>query len=406
MPLGVVKLTRPRRRYILSNKWSCSRANRKPIVPCTTPSRIVERPFSTPKIPKIYSKEAGGCPTFRTFLPTYWQTLKIHHRIDLRRPAIILNTHLLPRFGDRPLDSLTAEDGLSYIAARLDAGAAPGTVRKEWGVLMRILNLAVDFEKIERNRLTRVHLPEANKRTRVATAKELVAIQAVADREIWRIVEVALHTGLREARILEIERSWMHLRDDGWWLILPPPRSALKGTPRELPLNRIALAALKSEIAPSDGLIFPRRTSDALNKAWSRMCKRGRVCDLHFHDLRHTFTTLLQNLGVPLEVRSALLGHRLRSDALGSEAMTTRYSHGGQGWNQQLRHAVTHLEAAILSYGLSYEPFSDESALVVKTETSLKDQARGWWSQRDLNPCLNHGYGFAIFSHGLNDVVL
>ena len=71
------------------------------------------------------SKEAGGCPTFRTFLPTYWQTLKIHHRIDLRRPAIILNTHLLPRFGDRPLNSLTAEDGLSYIAARLDAGAAP-----------------------------------------------------------------------------------------------------------------------------------------------------------------------------------------------------------------------------------------------------------------------------------------
>ena len=105
------------------------------------------------------SKETGARPTFKSFLPIYWQTLNIHHRIDLRRPAIILNTHLLPRFGDRPLDSLTAEDGLSYIAARLKAGAAPGTVRKEWGVLMRILNLPVDFEKIERNRLRRVRLP-------------------------------------------------------------------------------------------------------------------------------------------------------------------------------------------------------------------------------------------------------
>ena len=24
----------------------------------------------------------------------------------------------------------------------------------------------------------------------------------------------------------------------------------------------------------------------------------------------------------------------------------------------------------------------------------------------NLNPCLNHGYVFAIFSHGLNDIVL
>ena len=53
---------------------------------------------------------------------------------------------------DRPVlvgHSIAGEE-LSYIAARLEAGAAPGTVRKEWGVLMRILNLAVDFEKIER----------------------------------------------------------------------------------------------------------------------------------------------------------------------------------------------------------------------------------------------------------------
>jgi len=60
---------------------------------------------------------------------------------------------------------------------------------------------------------------------------------------------------------------------------------------------------------------------------------------------------------VPLEVRAALLGHRLRGapgDSLGSEAMTARYSHGGYGWNQQLRQAVTLLQTALLSYGLSY----------------------------------------------------
>lgn len=108
------------------------------------------------------SPSANVSPTLQEFLPTYWQTLKIQKRIDLRRPEIILETHLLPRFGSRPLDALSAQDGLAYISARLEAGAAAGTIRKEWGVLMRILNLAVDFEKIDRNRFKRVQLPEAN----------------------------------------------------------------------------------------------------------------------------------------------------------------------------------------------------------------------------------------------------
>jgi integrase len=40
---------------------------------------------------------------------------------------------------------------------------------------------------------------------------------------------------------------------------------------------------------------------------WKRFATEAKVVDLHSHDLRHTFTTRLQNLGVPLEVRAALL---------------------------------------------------------------------------------------------------
>ena len=112
------------------------------------------------------------------------------------------------------------------------------------------------------DQLKRVQLPEANKRSRVASADELDSLQALGDQETWRIVQVALHTGLREAKILEIERSWMKLKDDGWWLLLPPARSALKGTPTELPLNRVAVAALKSDVACIDGAIFHNRTSE------------------------------------------------------------------------------------------------------------------------------------------------
>jgi len=340
---------------------------------------------------ELAAPTTNACPTLRQFLPTYWQTMQVKQRVDVRRPKNILDTHLLPRFGDRPLDALTPEDGLAYITARQRAGAAPGTIRREWQVLMRILNLAVDFEKLDRNRLKRVQVPDTTKRERVATKEELRAIQKVAQPELWRIAQVALHTGLRESKILEIERSWVKLRDDGWWLMLPPARTALKDTPREVPLNQHALLALKTQIPTVDGPIFRRWNGPALTVAWGRLCKRAKVQDLHFHDLRHTFATRLQNLGVPLEIRSALLGHRLRGtagDALGSESMTVRYSHGGHGWNQQLRYAVTLLESPDLSYGLSYGRADEDATPQSKVANARKDQQKVWWSQRDSNPCL------------------
>ena len=162
--------------------------------------------------------------SLRDFLPVYWQAMRVKQRLDLRRPKAIVENHLLPRFGNRPLVSLKAEDGLTYITARLKGGAAPWTIRREWNVFMRILNLAVDFDKLDKNRLKRVQLPDAENRERVATDEELEAIQSIAPTELWRIVLVAIHTGLREAKILEIERSWVRLRDDGLWLILRAAR--------------------------------------------------------------------------------------------------------------------------------------------------------------------------------------
>ena len=343
---------------------------------------------------------------FKDFLPLYWQTMRVKKRFDLARPESIIETHLLPRFGERRLDSLRAEDGLAYITARLAAKAAPWTIRREWNVLMRILNLAVDFDKLDKNRLKRVELPDVATRERVATTEELKTIRAKADTrslkklaaheydpsEFWRIVTVALNTGLREAKILEIDRIWMRRRDDGWWLILPPSRSRLKQTPREIPLNSAAYAALRSEIVHVDGRIFRRWTPAAFSVYWQRLSAEAKVADLHFHDLRHTFATWLQNLGVPLEVRAALLGHRLRglgNDQLGGESMTAAYSHGGYGWDQQLREAVTLLNTALLSYGLSYGKQTGEEIAQQKVANSLERREKVWWSQRDSNPCLS-----------------
>jgi len=369
-----------------------------------------------PEPPPVPVQSAS--PTFKDFLPLYWKTMRVNKRFDLARPESIIDTHLLPRFGDRRLDSFRAEDGLDYIDDRREEivdpitkaitkkAAAAATIRREWNVFMRILNLAVDFDKLDKNRLKRVALPDVEGRHKVATKEDLLAIKQESDKrrlkkieeheydpaEFWRIVTVALNTGLREAKILEIDRTWLRKRDDGWWLLLPPARSRLKQTPREIPLNPAAYEALRSDLVHIDGRIFRRWNAAAFSSFWQRLSREAKVTDLHFHDLRHTFATWLQNLGVPLEVRATLLGHRLHgggTDQLGGEAMTSRYSHGGYGWNQQLRFAVTLLHTALLSYGLSYGRSTDDATLQLKVANASKDEGKVWWSQRDLNPCLS-----------------
>ena len=49
--------------------------------------------------------------------------------------------------------------------------------------------------------------------------------------ELWRVVVAELNTGLRESKLLAVQRSWIREEADGWWLVLPPSHSRLKGTP-------------------------------------------------------------------------------------------------------------------------------------------------------------------------------
>jgi integrase len=304
------------------------------------------------------SEAQRGEKTLQDLTSLFWDSFDLKKRLDRIRPKGILENHLLPAFGDRSLTSLTAKDGLDYVLRRRQAGASDGTIRREWQVAMRLLNLGVRYDWLDKNRLKAVELPTADRRSRVATSVELDAIRLLRDRvmpevlyELWRVVVAELNTGLREAKLLAIQRSWIREEADGWWLLLPPSQSYLKGTPVRLPLNSSALWALRNPLPSITDVRVFRRWNDnrAFKKYWARVCQLAKIQDLHFHDLRHTFTTRLQGLGVDYEVRQALLGHRM----LG---MTATYSHGGPAWDEKLRQAVNQLHQAFkMADGLADE---------------------------------------------------
>ncbi len=330
--------------------------------------------------------QANEEPRFRDIVSLYWDTFEMMGRVDRDRPQGIITNQLLPEFGDLLLSELDADCGLRYVLRRQHEGKAAGTIQKEWQLLMRILNLAVEHEKTGRNRLQRIKIPKGTMRERVAETWELRAIRSVATPEVWRLAMVALHTGRREGKILEIDAQWFQHRSDGYWLSLPPSRTQIKRNPRFIPLNDIAVKSLMGDVPSVPGSRVFRQwgSTAAAHTAWSTACRRAHVVDLHVQDLRHTFATWLQGCGVDYEVRQHLLGHKMKGT-------TARYSHGDvygdMGWDATLREAVARLHTAVLSYGLSYEKPRRDTKRVVVSDNELKTKEKKWRPQGDLNPC-------------------
>jgi len=287
--------------------------------------------------PRIITATMDAGETLAAFAERiYYRTLRTKKRIDLTRPKGIVKKHLAPHF-TMPMAEICAETCLAYVEKRQKEGANDWTIRREYGVLNRILNLAAAHDVIRGNPSKAVQLPEGSSRDRVATRQELTALYAAADADMRRVIVAAVMTGLRQSKLLMIETDWIVRRSDGDWLVLPPALSRLKGTPKELPLNTMAKHALTSNVPQMRGRLFARWKPRSFKKAWAVVCKRANVTDLRFHDLRHTFSTALQNYEVVYEVRQWLMGHKM-------PGKTGDYSHGGQKWNRKLRRAVTVLD--------------------------------------------------------------
>ena len=119
--------------------------------------------------PRITTATTAAGETLAAFAERiYYRTLRTKKRIDLTRPKGIVDKHLAPHF-TMPMAEISAETCLAYVEKRQKEGANDWTIRREYGVLNRILNLAAAHDVIKGNPSKAVQLPEGNKRDRVAT---------------------------------------------------------------------------------------------------------------------------------------------------------------------------------------------------------------------------------------------
>jgi len=243
-----------------------------------------------------------------------------------------LNQH----FSTLKLTELTSQEVARYRDIRLKT-ISPASLKRELTILSRVLTVASNDWGISvpDNPVKMITLPKADKaRTRRLEAGEEQRLLIGANDQLQRIITLALETGMRRGEILNIKKSHIDLTIKT--LLIPSTKT---NEPRTVPLSSAALVSLTGQVRASQrhsGGVFELTetplftyTARGLSGAFLKLCRKVKINDLHFHDLRHEATSRFFEKGLnPVEV-ATITGHKdtkmlLRYTHLGAEDLVER----------------------------------------------------------------------------------
>lgn len=277
---------------------------------------------------KEEEKEAR-IPLLREFAPRFLIYSENNNKAStVAAKRQLLDTHLLPTFGDLPLDGVNPERIEDFKAKKKRAGLAPKTINNALTVLRTVFTVAVDQEVLRyvpRVKFLKAERPDFD----FLSFEEAERLIAATEPEWRAMVSVALHTGLRRGELIALQWDAMDLvsgrlivKRNVWRGHFGSPKG---GRSREVPLNGIALSALKAHRHLRGAFVFCDEDgaylkNDTCRNAIRRASKQAGLRPIGWHTLRHTFASHLVMRGVPLKAIQELLGHA-------SIEMTMRYAH-------------------------------------------------------------------------------
>jgi integrase len=228
------------------------------------------------------------------------------------------------RFENLPLKHFSTRLVEEYQTARLSAGNKPATVNRHLSTLKHMIRKATDWEMVDEGTLKRVRkakqLPENNRRLRFLSGEEARALVASCADHLRPIVITALNTGMRKEEILSLEWD-QHVDLRHGFILLDQTKN---GERRQIPISPMLRETLSGIVRRVDvPFVFHDREGKRykdIKTGFHAALRRSKIRDFRFHDLRHTFASLLVMGGVDLATVKELLGHK-------DFKMTLRYAH-------------------------------------------------------------------------------
>jgi integrase len=207
-----------------------------------------------------------------------------------------------------------ADIGSTDISRILDKlSDTPGTALHAFWTLRTFLRWCYKRGYIDRNPIDRLDPPSSIVfRERVLTDDELCAVWTAADAVgggFSAIVKLLILTGQRRSEIGSLRADY--IKD---YSVCLPSEITKNRRMHTFPIGALSEAILSSRITNEAATLFPAQGStttpfNGWSKAKAQLDQKAGIAPWVLHDLRRTFATGMQRLGVRIEVIEALLNH-------------------------------------------------------------------------------------------------
>lgn len=257
----------------------------------------------------------------------YLPHAKAHKRSAWRDEQIY--RRIKPRFGDLPMKGIARLAVQQFQNALLAEGKlAKSTINQHVVLLRRMLNLAVSWEMLDKNVLTRIPLFHLDNQVEHflddrQVDKLVEVLKTDENRTVCLILFFLLSTGARRSEGLKAEWKDVNVEKRTWRI---PATNSKSKKMKTLPLNPGAMWVIEQlaskETSP---YLFPSPATGKpfleITRVWYRLRKKAGLPDnTRIHDLRHTFASRLVSSGRSLFEVQQLLGHA-------DPRMSMRYAH-------------------------------------------------------------------------------
>jgi len=303
---------------------------------CTSDTSLEEarQKAKTLKAEITLGKYPGDEQTSKTTALTFTEYF-MHHYIVYVQPRKrtwakdleYYRLRLKAEFGDLPLEKITRHQIMTFHTRLKTEDLAASTCNHYIKLMEHALNLAVEWDMLEKNPATKIPLfHEDNQVEHYLDPDELERLLTVLrkdkNRVICLIILWLLSTG---ARLNEALRAkWEDVdRERRVWRI--PASNSKSRRVRSVPLNTSALNVLKQLDTEGEfEWLFVNRSRGrsfvTIQKVWERLRKKAGLSYLRLHDLRHNHASIMINSGRTLYEVQQVLGHL-------NPKVTRRYSH-------------------------------------------------------------------------------
>jgi integrase len=263
--------------------------------------------------------ERRSAPSLKHFAKQFLDSVKVERRPNTHRCYSVSVKNLLPRFGAKRLDEITADEIRQFKEARLKDGRSGATVNRDLECLRRMFCVAMKTDVIITSPFVarKVEFLPENGRERVLTFTEERVYLSKANPLLRDVATIILEMGLRPEEVFRMRGHDVHLTAATPFVHVPCGKTAnarrdVAVTVKVLPILRRRLKRAKGEY------LFPFRVGGGhdwtqpmkqLQPAHRQALKDSGVPAFRLYDLRHTYGTRAAEAGMDPLTLMKTMGH-------------------------------------------------------------------------------------------------